>query len=215
MAFTAMELMADHSQRGWILIGMAECCASKGFEATTVAEVCAAAGVPRGAFEREFADLDECLGAAVESLLAEAWTRLDGLRSSPERTWGSSLRGGTAALLRLAAERPALARVALLEAPAVGGRAAVLHASARATLLDFLERGREPAGATVPESAARGALAGVEALLAREALAGRTADLGALTPDVAYMLAVPFLGVDAAQQLAGTAARRGHLRAVA
>jgi hypothetical protein len=67
----------------------------------------------------------------------------------------------------------------------------------------------------VPRSAARGALAGAEALLAREVLAGRAGQLGEQAPGVVYMLAVPFLGVGEAGRLASGAARRRHLRAVA
>lgn len=209
-----MQPRAAHPQREWILIGVAQCCASNDFEAITVEEVCAAAGVSRGAFEREFADLDECLGAAMESVVAEAWAALEGVRST-ERPWGALLRDGAAALLGAAAERPAFARLALLEAPVAGGRAAVLHESARQAALDFLERGRALADAEVPESAARAALAGVETLLAGQVRAGRAARLDKTTADVVYMLAVPFLGTGEAAQLAAGAERRRHLRAVA
>jgi AcrR family transcriptional regulator len=133
-----MQPSAVHPQREWILIGIAECCAARGFEATTVDDVCAAAGVSRGAFEREFGDLDECLGAAMESAVEAAWAALEGV-SSAERPWGAVLRDGAAALLGAAAERPALAYLALLEAPSAGGRADVLAESNRAALLAFLE----------------------------------------------------------------------------
>lgn len=209
-----MRPRAAHPQREWILIGVAECCAARGFEATTVEDVCAAAGVSRGAFEREFGDLDECLGAAMESAVAEAWAALDGARST-ERPWGAVLRDGAAALLGAAAERPAFARLALLETPVAGGRAAVLHESARQAALEFLERGHALADAEVPESAARAALAGVETLLAGQVRAGRAARLGDATADVVYMLAVPFLGTGEAARLATGAARRRYLRAVA
>ncbi len=67
----------------------------------------------------------------------------------------------------------------------------------------------------VPPSAARGALAGAEALVAHEILAGRGDQLGEQLPGVVYMLAVPFLGVGEAGRLADGTARRRHLRAVA
>jgi AcrR family transcriptional regulator len=201
-------------QREWILIGIAECCATRGLERTSVEDVCDAAGVSREAFGREFAGLDECLGAAMENLVADVWRALDGIASA-ERPWAAALRDGTAALLATLAERPALARLALVEARGAGGRAAALRDSARAALLDFLERGRELAEPGVPASAARGALAGAEALVERRVLAGEAAPLAELAPAVAYMLAVPFTGIGEAQRLAGSAARRRHLRAVA
>lgn len=201
-------------QREWILIGIAECCATRGLERTTVDDVCAAAGVSRESFESEFGDLDECLGAAMEQLVADAWRALDGIASA-QRPWAAALRDGTAALLELFTERPALAHLALVEARSAGGRAGTLRDSARATLLDFLERGRELAEPGVPDSAARGALAGAEALVERRVLAGEAAQLAGLAPAVTYMLAVPFTGIAEAQRLASSAARRRHLRAVA
>lgn len=210
-----MEPTVAHSEREWILIGIAECYATKGYEATTVADICAAAGVSVRSFDALFADKDECLGAAAESIFAEAWTAL-GDAVSAQRPWAANLRDGAVALLGLLGERPAFARLAFIEAPLAGGRAAALHASSKGALLDFLELGREQAAEPgIPASAARGALAGAEALVVRELLAGRGSELGAQAPAIVYMLAAPFLGVGEAVSLAGGAARRGNLRAVA
>jgi AcrR family transcriptional regulator len=203
-----------HSEREWILIGITECCAARGFETTTIDDVCAAAGVSRESFDQLFSDKDECLGAAMDAFVEEAWRALDHV-AAPSKPWSAVLRDGTSALLRLLSERPALAHMALIEAPVGGGRAAALYESAKAALLDFLERGRAMAEPSVPSSAARGALAGAEALVVREVLAGKGERLGEELPSIVYMLAVPFLGVGEAGRLANGAARRGHLRAVA
>jgi AcrR family transcriptional regulator len=209
-----MEPSSPHSEREWILIGIAERCAAKGYEATTVDDVCAAAGVSRESFDRVFAGKDECLGAAMESTVEEAWRTLEGVLA-PGKRWADGLRDGAVALLGMLAARPALAHLALVEAPLAGGRAAVLHGSARAAVLDFLERGRASGEPGVPASAARGALAGAEALVLHRLAAGETARLGELAPDVVYMLAVPFLGMGEARRLASRPAQRGHLSAVA
>jgi AcrR family transcriptional regulator len=197
-----MEPVISHSEREWILIGIAECCATKGYEATTVDDICAAAGVSRQSFGAHFADKGECLGAAAESIFAAAWTAVD-TAISPERPWAANLRDGAEALLGLLGTRPAFARLALIEAPLAGGRAAALHGSGKAALLDFLERGREQAAEPgIPESAARGALAGAEALVVGEVLAGRAGELGTQAPAIIYMLTVPLLGVGEAGSLA-------------
>jgi len=193
---------------------MAECCAAKGYEAAAVDDVCAASGVSRESFERVFADKGECLGAAMESIVAEAWRALDEV-GSPDKPWATALRDGVVALLRFLADHRAFAHLALIDATASGGRAGAVHESAKAALLDFLERGREWAEPGVPVVAARGALAGAEALAVREILAGRAGELGEQAPAIVYMLAVPFLGVGEAGRLARGAARRRNLRAVA
>jgi AcrR family transcriptional regulator len=203
-----------HSEREWILIGMAECCAAQGFEATKVDDVCAAAGVSHESFDELFVDMGECLGAAMETLVEAAWRELEGV-AAPEKPWDAVLRDGTGVLLRVLSERPALAHVALVEAPGAGGRAAALHGSAKGALLDFLERGREMAEPGVPPSAARGALAGAEALVTREILAGKGDRLGEQLPGIVYMLAIPFLGVGGTERLADSTAPHRHLRAVA
>jgi len=204
--------------RDWILIGLAECCAERGYEATSVAEICAEAGVARESFERLFADKEECLAAAAESVIAEARSRIE-TAHSPGMSWAASLRTGAGAVLELLAERPALAYATLVEAPVAGGHAQELHAAARAEALAYLEGGREHAVEQgIPASAGHGALAGVEALLVFQLLGGHGKDLGAQADAVTYLLAVPYLGRRAAAQAAesgrrDTAPRR--LRAVA
>lgn len=193
---------------------MAECCASRGFEATSVADVCAAAGVSEVAFEEAFADRAECLGAAMEMLVEKAWLRIDRL-PGPDAPWAERLRAGVAALLGLLAEHPALAHVALVEAPAASGRARALHDSCRAALLDFLDQGRADAVPGVPASAGGGALAGAETLVRARLLEGEAAGIADLAPDVVYMLAVPFVGVGQATEMARQRGQRGRLRAVA
>jgi hypothetical protein len=152
--------------------------------------------------------------AEMELLVEEAWRRLDGVSASG-RGWPATLRDGIEELLALLSERPAFARVALIEAPVAGGRPEALYRSSKGALLTFLERGAELGGPDVPASAARGALAGAETLVVGEILAGRAGRLGELAVDVTYMLAVPYLGRATAQRLSKAPAGRGRLRAVA
>lgn len=209
-----MEPSTVQSEREWILVGMAECCAAEGYEHTTVADICAAAGISVESFDRAFAGKEECLGATMDAIVAEAWSALDTVLSR-ERPWGARLRDGVAALLRVLASRAGFGHVALVEAPAAGGRASLLHRSAKAALLAFLEQGREHTQDELPASAALGALAGAEALVVSRIHAGEGARLAELTPDIVYMLAVPFLGRDEALRLAADQRGQGQLRAVA
>lgn len=192
---------------------MAESCAAQGYEATSVEDVCTAAGVTRERFDRAFASKAECFGATME-LIVEEGRRSLAAACAPARSWEERLRAGVLALLGFLAERPAFARVALLEA-AAGGRAAILHQSARATLLAEIERGPDRTGAGIPASAGRGALAGVETLAASRVATGRAAELKGLAGEILYLLAVPYLGRAEAQRLADAAVERPRLRAVA
>ncbi len=212
-----MEPLLAHSEREWILIGMAECCAAKGFEASTVADVCAAAGVTEERFAQFFDGKTECLGAAMERLVELALVRLGERVATSERPWAERLQNGVSALLGVLAERQAFARLALLEAPFAGGRATILYEASKAALLDFLDQGKKaPDDAAIPLSAGRGALAGVEALLDCRIASGQAKQLDELEADITFMLAVPYLGRREAARLGETSSRaRGHLRAVA
>jgi len=209
-----MKPPAEHSEREWVLLGMAECCAEKSYEATSIEDVCAAAGVAETRFAEFFADKDECMGAALEWLVALAWRKLD--EDAPAgKPWAERLRAGVESLLGAMGERPAFARLALIETPVAGGRAAILRESARASMLDFIESAPRPADIEVPASAGRAALAGVEALVSGWVLRGNAEYLAELAPEIVFMLAVPFLGRAEASRLGSKPRKRGHLRAVA
>jgi AcrR family transcriptional regulator len=211
-----MEPLPAHAKREWILVGMAESCAARGFERTSVEDVCAAAGVERAAFDGLFASTEDCLAAAMEMAVTEARSRVAAAHF-PAKPWAATVHDGAAALIGLLAERPALAWTALVEAPAAGGPAAKLYREGKAAACSFVERGRgEPtAEAEAPASAGRAAVAGAEALIVGQILAGRTRQLGERTGEVAYMLTVPYLGQDQALSEAGRKSAFRHLRAVA
>lgn len=209
-----MKPLPGQSEREWVLLGMAESCAERGYEATTVADVCAAAGVSERRFHALFAGKEECLGAAMEWLVELAWRKLE--EDSPaDKPWAERLRTGVESLLGVLAERPAFARLALIEAPVAGGRAAILRESARASMLDFIETAPRPADVEIPPSAGRAALAGVEALVVGWVLQGNAEGLAELAPGIVFMLAVPYLGRAEASRLGTKPGSHGHLRAVA
>jgi len=194
----AEPLIAD-SQRERILVAMAESCATRGFNATTIADVCKPARVSRATFYELFKDKEDCFGAAMEVSLAEAMGRIVAVYS-PDKPWATMVRDAAAAFLGLLAARPAFARMALVEAPASGERALELYASGKRVLQSLLERGRDdPVEETaIPSSAGRAALSAAESLIVGQLLAGNTARLGELLPDVVYITTVPYLGQEEA-----------------
>jgi hypothetical protein len=150
----------------------------------------------------------------MEWLVELAWRKLE--EDSPaDKPWAERLRTGVESLLGVLAERPAFARLALIEAPVAGGRAAILRESARASMLAFVEAAPRPTGVEIPPSAGRAALAGVEALVLGRVLQGNAESLAELAPEIVFMLAVPYLGRAEASRLGAKPGGRGHLRAVA
>ena len=193
------EPLVEHSQRERLLTAMAESCAEKGYGATTIADVCTGAGVSRATFYELFKDKGECFAAAMELSVADAMGCIVAVYS-PDKPWATMVRDAAAAFLGLLAARPAFARMALVEAPASGERALELYASGKRVLQSLLERGRDdPVEETaIPSSAGRAALSAAESLIVGQLLAGNTARLGELLPDVVYITTVPYLGQEEA-----------------
>jgi AcrR family transcriptional regulator len=205
------EPLIAHSQRERILNAMAEACASKGFGATTIADICEPAGVSRATFYELFKDKEDCLQASMELSLADAMGRIVEVYS-PDKPWATMVRDAASAFLDLLARRPEFARMALIEAPAAGGRSYEMYASGKRVLQALLDRGRsdpiEEQG--IPSSAGRGALAAAESLIVGQILAGNTERLPELLPDVVYIVTVPYLGQDEALRQSREAERSLH-----
>jgi AcrR family transcriptional regulator len=193
------EPLVAHSQRERILTAMAEACAEKGYGATTIADICEPAGVSRATFYELFKDKEDCLQASMELSLADAMGRIVEVYS-PDKPWATMVRDASATFLELLATRPDFARMALIEAPAAGGRAFEMYASGKHVLQALLDRGRNDPieEQAIPSSAGRGALAGAESLIAGQILAGNTKRLPELLPDVVYIVTIPYLGQDEA-----------------
>lgn len=197
-----------HSQRERLLVAIAKTTAEQGYNATTVGDVCAAAGVSRATFYELFKDKEDCFHAAMELSLADAMGSIVAVYS-PDKPWATMVRDAAAAFLELLASRPTFARMAMIEAPASGERGFQLYASGKRVLQSLLERGREDPveEEAIPTSAARAALAAAESLIVGQILTGNTARLPELLPDVVYITTLPYLGQEEALRQAREAER--------
>ena len=193
------EPIVAHSQRERILNAMAAACASKGFGATTIADIVEAAGVSRATFYELFKDKEDCLQASMELSLADTMGRIVEVYS-PDKPWATMVRDAARAFLELLASRPDFARMALIEAPAAGGRSLEMYASGKRVLQALLDRGRSDPleEEAIPSSAGRAVLAAAEQLIVGQILAGNTGRLPELLPDIVYIVTVPYLGHDEA-----------------
>lgn len=117
----------EQSQRARLLLGIAEVVATKGYAATSVADVLTRAGVSRTTFYELFDDKLDCFLAAYQmasdvllELMAE---ELDEPEHADDSTPFEKLERLLSAYLRTLAENPVLARVFLVEVYAAGPRA--------------------------------------------------------------------------------------------
>ena len=193
------EPLIAHSQRERILNAMAQSCAAKGYNATTIGDICETGGISRATFYELFKDKEDCFHAAMELSLADAMGEIVAVYS-PDKPWATMVRDAAASFLELLASRPTFARMALVEAPSSGERAFELYASGRRVLQSLLDRGRnDPVEEqAIPSSAGRAALAAAESLIVGQILAGNTKRLPELLPDIVYITTVPYLGQEEA-----------------
>lgn len=216
MAVTTELRLGFPSERERMIAAVARCCETEGYGALSIEQVIAEAGVRREDFERHFFDLESCAKAAVEAILAESMTAISANYSSDASEWTRVLRV-LEGLLELFAARPALSRMAFIETRQSMPQALHdLYRSGFTLLSSMLDRLRgDQVGVCPPKSAARAAIGAGEALVRRELVAGRAAQLPQLLPDLVYSATIPFLGSEEAARLMGEAAlhlegRRGR-----
>jgi AcrR family transcriptional regulator len=179
------------SQRERLLRAMLDCVAERGYQATTVPQVVAAARVSRNAFYELFEDKLDCFLVLCDELTEEL------LRETFPATavggWSDALRQGTRRYLAWWQARPRFARAYLVELPTAGTRALSQRARAYARFeerfawLAALARRQQPELAPMRPVAPRLIVLAVTELVAQEVAAGRFGDLVALEDDIVWL----------------------------
>jgi len=113
----------DAPRRGRILWALATCMASKGYQATTIADIAAAAHVSKTVVYAHFRDKQTCLlelySRANDKVLATVRQAQDEARRDA-LPWRDRLRAGIGAYLETLAAGPAVAWAALVEVQGAG-----------------------------------------------------------------------------------------------
>jgi AcrR family transcriptional regulator len=113
----------DAPRRGRILWALATCMASKGYQATTIADIAAAAHVSKTVVYAHFRDKQTCLlelySRANDKVLATVRQAQDDARRDA-LPWRDRLRAGIGAYLETLAAGPAVAWAALVEVQGAG-----------------------------------------------------------------------------------------------
>jgi AcrR family transcriptional regulator len=183
------------SQRQRVLGAIADCCAEKTFAATTIADIVARAGVSRRTFYKLFANKQTCFEAAVNAFGEEIAATVAEARSD-EDPWPDAIRKTIAAVLELLASKPALTKLALIEA--VGVQPHLINGYWE-MVVDKLRIPRPPDKEdALPADAARIAVGTAQVLIAQQVATGRTKQLPSLLPDLVYIAVLPFVGQEEA-----------------
>lgn len=193
------------SDRDRILDAMAACCAERGYEETTIEAVVDRASVPPESFDSHFAGKEDCALAALNKIVSETLAQVSMTRSRAEGIEQRMFE--VRAILELMAAQPSFAWLGYIVARQGGtARMRDSYESSVRVLALMMDR----AGGLLadrPNTAARAALGGAEAVVRRELAAGRSAQLQQLLPDFVYAALVPFVGQGEALRQAKLAAR--------
>jgi AcrR family transcriptional regulator len=159
--------------------------AGRGYEASTVDELVAAARIGVGSFYALFAGREDCFLALYDRTVEEARRELAAAVPG-DAAWPERYRAGLRRALELAAAEPDRARVVLVEAQAAGPAAR----ARRAELLDELAavlsgaRGVERAGDPLPPRFERATAAGLAWLLQQRLASGDPLRVEELLPEM-------------------------------
>ncbi|MFN8216715.1 MAG: TetR/AcrR family transcriptional regulator [Solirubrobacterales bacterium] len=194
-----------HNQRERLIAGLAEAVAENGFAATTIGHITRHAAVSRRTFYEHFASKDECFVAAYDSVIEQLAERVREAYEAAD-DWPHAIRAAIAAMLSFLAAEPNLARLCMVEALVAGPVVVDRYDAAIQDLVPYFEAGREGKSKKVLErlspSTEEALVGGMASLISRRILAGQTAELEELLPDLVEFTLTPYLGSAAAAKIA-------------
>ena len=192
---------ASYSAEQRIIRGFAVAVAAKGYPATTIADIAAAASISQTTFYEHFDGKAEALRAALESSGAQVVAAvLPAIRRTSD--WKVALRVGFEELCGFFASEPSFASLRCVDVYGAGPEALAGRDGAGALLIADLVGPAHADGLNASRlhlEASAGAIYGV---LFEGVRSGRTADLPRLAPFLTYFALAPFIGAEEACEVA-------------
>jgi AcrR family transcriptional regulator len=186
---------AASARRQRILDATARLSSEGGFAELTVADIAAAARVPRAAFYAQFENKQEALMAAqthgLQRAMAAAAAEYSPLAPWPTRVWKA-----ITAFFTYVAGVPHYARLDFVESYAAGA-AAIRHRQQNQMVFAlFLEDGyrQNPEAARLPRASSEAIAGAILGLMRRIVVEGKTERLLSIAPAASYTILAPFIG---------------------
>jgi AcrR family transcriptional regulator len=189
------------SEREQILEAMLRVTSKKGYEETTVAEVTAAAGVSRQAFDDLFTDKQACFLTAYDAAAdVGAFYVIGAFEAAEGQPWPDRVVAALEALVELFASEAEILGMAMIEVAAMGEGPRVLYRDAVARFEPLFDDGfrYSPQGKELPADTASFAVAAAVSIIFDEVRAGRERELRRILPELVYAVLLPYLGPEAA-----------------
>jgi AcrR family transcriptional regulator len=194
-----------HNQRERLIAGLGEAVAENGYAGTTIAHITRHAAVSRRTFYEHFASKDECFIAAYDTVMRELRERV-GQAFDDESDWAHAVQAGIGAMLGFLAAEPDLARLCMVEALVAGPVMVERYDSAIQSFVPYFQSGRKGRSPEVlsrlSPSTEEALVGGMMSLISRRIIAGKTAELERLLPDLVEFTLTPYLGSEEAAKVA-------------
>jgi AcrR family transcriptional regulator len=174
--------------------------AEQGVEPTSVAVVCARAGVDRAGFDRCFHSKEDCFLRVLDEVAAEFCLRATGAFAGP-RSWHDRIWAAAWAAMRFLQEDPARARFLIIEVNGAGSRAQARRDRVLQGVADLIDAGREelPDPASVSRSTAEMVTGAIYGTISAKVRAGALERREDFLSELVYMAMMPYLGARAAE----------------
>jgi AcrR family transcriptional regulator len=192
------------NQRERLIAGLIEVLHEVGYQKTTVSLIGQKASVSKSDFYKHFNSKDDCFFAAYESVIERIRDQvLEACARHDEGDWSPRVRDAIASLVTLLAAEPAMAGLALVDGLRAGQGVYDRYQAALQSFVPYLRNGAPaaPGGGPVPEATDEAVVGGIASLLGRRVLAGESARLGELIPDVVEFALTPYLGAAEARRI--------------
>jgi AcrR family transcriptional regulator len=188
------------NQRERIIFATADVAVAKGYTATTIADITAAARVDKRVFYSHFRDKQQAFLAVHElgsqQTMAVAASAFFSTASWPERIW-EGIRAGA----HFHATYHIISHIGFVESHAVGAPAVQRIDDSRAAFTIFLQEGVQYASRPPSRTVMEAIAAAIFEIGYRQARRGRGSEMARLACHATYVALAPFLGPQAANEL--------------
>jgi len=198
-------MQQGETRRDAILEAMIRVAGSKGYLATSVADVLTEAGASRTTFYKHFANKRECFLAAYSLAIERILGVAEAACEEEGDCWHDRARKALRAVVKLLSADRALAQTAIVEVSAAGAEARRRHSAAIGRFSRLLESGGRPpyeGELELPPNTAQMTVGAVVGLILDELREDRVVNLPHILPELEFALLVPYLGPRAAAETA-------------
>jgi AcrR family transcriptional regulator len=199
------------NQRGRLAAGIIEAVAGSGYQAVTISQIAAAAGVSRRTFYMYFSSKEECFLSTYDMVLRHL-CKVSSAAIAAESDWPAAVRGRLAGALDVFAANPDLLRFCLIAPVEAGGAPLQRYRETVAAALEELtaDKPEPPRAAELSPAMEVSLMGGIASVLVRNAKTDEEERLDALLPDLLVLYLTPYVGHDEAQRVARVPGKERH-----